>query len=108
MRRGRVYFNEIIAGEISELDDGSGYVFIYDTAYFNNDKLPAISVTLPKWKQEYRYDTLFPFFFNMLSEGANRKLQCRHFKIDDDDDFGLLLQTTDAESIGAITVKPIT
>jgi HipA-like protein len=108
MRRGQVYFNEILAGEISELTDGSGYEFEYDTAYFNNDKLPAISVTLPKWKLAQRYDTLFPFFFNMLSEGANRKLQCHHLKIDEDDDFGLLLQTTDAESIGAITVKPIT
>jgi HipA-like protein len=108
MRRGQVFFNDVLAGEISELNNGSGYVYKYNAAYYNNDRLPAISVTLPKSKQEYRYDTLFPFFFNMLSEGANRKLQCHHLKIDEEDDFGLLLRTTDAESIGAITVKPVT
>jgi HipA-like protein len=108
MRKGQVFFNDVLAGEISELNNGSSYVYKYDTAYYNNDRLPAISVTLPKTKQEYRHDSLFPLFFNMLSEGANRQLQCRYFKIDEEDDFGLLLQTADAESIGAITVKPLT
>jgi HipA-like protein len=106
MRRGKVYCNHILAGEITELDSG-GYLFEYDSLYLVDSQLPAISVTLPKNKMEHKSDTLFPFFFNMLSEGANRQLQCQLLKIDRDDDFGLLLQTADAESVGAITVKPI-
>jgi HipA-like protein len=106
MRRGKVYCNHILAGEIMELDNG-GYQFEYDTLFFNNSQLPAISVTLPKNKQVHKSDALFPFFFNMLSEGANRQLQCQLLRIDKDDDFGLLLQTADAESVGAITVTAI-
>jgi HipA-like protein len=43
----------------------------------------------------------------MLSEGANKALQCRHLRIDENDSFGLLLATTQWETIGAITVKPM-
>jgi HipA-like protein len=107
MRQGKVYYNDIVAGELAELENGD-YQFEYETIYFNNSLLPPISVTLPKSKQVHESHTLFPFFFNMLSEGANRKLQCQLLRIDEDDDFGLLLQTADAESIGAITVKQIT
>lgn len=103
MRKGKVYCNHILAGEIRELDSG-GYQFEYDQLFFNDSQMPAISVTLPKNKKVHASDTLFPFFFNMLSEGANRQLQCQLLKIDKDDDFGLLLQTADAESVGAITV----
>lgn len=106
MRRGKVYCNHILAGEITELDNG-GYQFEYDTQFFNDNRLPAISVTLPKNKQVHKSDTLFPFFFNMLSEEANRQLQCQLLKIDKDDDFGLLLRTADSESVGAITVTAV-
>ncbi len=104
MRKGNVYCNKLLAGQVLELDKG-GYEFIYDTVYFNNPIMPPVSVTIPKNKQLHKSEILFPFFFNMLSEGANRKLQCRMLKLDEADDFGLLLQTADAESIGAITVK---
>lgn len=104
MRKGDVYNNNVFAGQVLELDNGS-YQFVYDAAYLNNTLLPAISVSLPKTKSLHESETLFPFFFNMLSEGANRRLQCRLLKLDDADDFGLLLHTAGKESIGAITVK---
>jgi serine/threonine-protein kinase HipA len=44
----------------------------------------------------------------MLSEGVNRKLQSMQLKIDDADDFGLLMATAQYDTIGAVTVKPIT
>lgn len=72
-----------------------------------DDKKPAISLTLPKSQKEYRSEFLFPFFFNMLSEGANRKLQCIQLRIDEEDHFGLLAATAQYDTIGAITVKPI-
>ena len=43
----------------------------------------------------------------MLSEGVNRELQSTQLKIDEEDDFGLLLATAQYDTIGAITVKPI-
>ena len=104
MRQGIVYFNEIIAGVLTEEDLGN-YIFKYDDVYFINSSLPAISVTIPKVKQLHESSILFPFFYNMLSEGSNRKTQCRILKIDEEDDFGLLLKTGAHETVGAITVE---
>jgi HipA-like protein len=104
MRQGKVYYNDIFAGTLTETDDGS-YTFHYDDAYFYNPQLPAISVTLPKSRQQHNSNMLFPFFFNMLSEGMNRKLQSRALRIDENDHFGILLKTAAHETIGAITVK---
>ena len=106
MRQGRIYYNNILAGIISELEEG-GYSFYYDDAYFANSGLPAISVTISKLRQLHFSKYLPSFFYNMLSEGTNRKIQCRILKIDEEDDFGLLLKTAAHETIGAITVEEI-
>ena len=66
-----------------------------------------MSLSFPKSQQEFVSDTLFPFFYNMLSEGANKNIQCQTLKIDEDDVFGLLLATAHSDTIGAITVKKI-
>lgn len=105
-KEGIVLINEEIAGTI--IYNGSVYVFKYDDNYYNNPQKKAISVTLPKTQQEYKSKELFPFFFNMLSEGVNKKLQCRQLKIDESDYFGLLLATGGTETIGAVSVKPVT
>jgi HipA-like protein len=106
MRQGKVLYNNIVAGKLTELDNRE-YMFHYDDSYFYNTIMPPISVTLPKSRQQHKSKELFPFFFNMLSEGANRNIQCRILKIDEEDDFGLLLKTTANETIGAITVEEI-
>ena len=72
-----------------------------------NEKCPAISLTLPKTEEKFKSNLLFPFFFNMLSEGVNRKLQSLYLRIDENDHFGLLAATAQTDTIGAITVKPI-
>ena len=105
MRKALVYRNGIVTGILTETDQRE-YIFTYDDTYFFNTDLPAISLTMPKDKQEYRSSTLFPFFFNMLSEGVNKKLQSRQFKIDEEDYFGLLLMTAQTDTIGAISIKP--
>lgn len=102
-----IYRNGILAGVLSE-ENRNRYVFRYEEHYFNDTTKPAISLTLPKSKIEYSSDYLFPFFFNMLSEGVNRKLQSLQLKIDEEDNFGLLMSTAQYDTIGAITVKPIT
>ncbi len=106
MRSVEVYRNQKLAGVLIEQNTKS-YSFRYTDSYYADPAKPAISLTLPKSQQEYRADHLFPFFFNMLSEGVNRKLQSRALKIDEEDDFGLLAATANYDTIGAITVKPI-
>ncbi len=101
-----VYHNGRLAGSLLQNSPVS-YEFRYDDAWFLNDSLPAISLTLPKTQQVYKTDHLHPFFFNMLSEGVNRKLQCRQLRIDEGDYFGLLLATASNDTIGAITIVPV-
>lgn len=102
-----IYRDGVLAGLLSE-ENRNNFVFRYEERYFSDITKPAISLTLPKSKIEYRSDYLFPFFFNMLSEGVNRKLQNIQLKIDEEDNFGLLMATAQYDTIGAITVKPIT
>jgi HipA-like protein len=106
MRKAEVYRNGVLAGTLTETDKHS-YVFIYDDPYFKDNTKPGISLTLPKKQMEYASDFLFPFFYNMLSEGANRVVQSKQLKIDEHDFFGLLLATAGYDTIGAITVKQI-
>jgi serine/threonine-protein kinase HipA len=105
MRTLEIYRNGVLAGLLIE-KNRKHYVFRYEDNYFIDDHYPAISLTLPKTQLEYNSEFLFPFFFNMLSEGANRKLQSVQLKIDEEDDFGLLAVTAQYDTIGAITVKP--
>lgn len=80
---------------------------VITTRTYWTKKQTAISLSFPKSQQEFVSDTLFPFFYNMLSEGANKTIQCQTLKIDEDDVFGLLLATAHSDTIGAITVKKI-
>ena|SRR5690554_5697886 len=106
MRQVGVYRNGIFAGILAEVNHQQ-FVFKYDDVYFNDASKPAISLTLPKTQKEYSSKYLFPFFFNMLSEGVNRKLQSKQLRIDEEDNFGLLMATAQFDTIGTITVKPI-
>ena len=106
MRTLEIYRNGILAGLLIE-ENRKKYIFRYDEQYFIDDHYPAISLTLPKTQKEYISEFLFPFFFNMLSEGVNRKLQSLQLKIDEEDNFGLLAATAQYDTIGAITVNPI-
>lgn len=106
MRKANVLINGIEAGLLTE-ESANSYLFRYDDVYFADDSKPEISLTLPKTHQEYRSQYLFPFFFNMLSEGANRQAQSRMLKIDENDHFGLLLATAQENTIGAVTIEEI-
>jgi serine/threonine-protein kinase HipA len=106
MRQALVLSNNIVAGRLIETDERH-YIFRYDEDYLFNSELRAISLAFPKRKEEYTSDELFPFFFNMLSEGSNKALQCRTLKIDENDSFGLLLATAKYDTIGAITIQEL-
>ena len=101
-----IYRNGTLAGTLTE-ENRQHFVFRYDNNYFNDPNKPASSLTLPKTEKEYSSEFLFPFFYNMLSEGVNRKLQSTQLRIDEEDNFGLLMATAQYDTIGAVTVKPI-
>jgi HipA-like protein len=46
MKRGIVYYRDIVAGEL--IKDDEGYLFRYDSAYFVDPAMPDVSATLPK------------------------------------------------------------
>lgn len=106
MRKAEIYYNGILAGELIE-ENPNHYVFRYHAPYFHNPDLPAISLTLPKTKQEYVSEHIFPFFSNMVAEGTNLAIQGRYLKIDERDIIRLLGATAGSDTIGAVTVKLI-
>lgn len=106
-RKAEIYNNGVLAG-VLEQTERQQYIFRYDDHYFINPACSAISLSMPKTKQEYRSQFLFPFFYGLLSEGVNKQTQCRMLHIDENDYFGLLLATAKADTIGSITVKELT
>ncbi len=106
MRQAQVFSNGVLAGMLTETDSGK-YIFCYDDSFLIDEKQTAISLSFPKSQREFSSETLFPFFYNMLSEGTNKAIQCQTLKIDENDAFGLLLATAHTDTIGAIIVKKI-
>ena len=101
MRECKVFVHDIEAGILQETDDKK-YVFAYRDDYQGE----PVCLAMPVKERTYHSDSLFPYFFNMLSEGANRQMQSIMLHIDENDDFGILLSTAQYDTIGAVTVKP--
>src|ERR1035437_3645437 len=107
MRQVIVYMRGTVAGILTE-ENQESYLFRYQDDYFHNSAMPDICLSLSKKKQNYESKYLFSFFYNLLSEGTNRSMQCSRLKIDEKDHFGLLLATATQDTIGAVTLKPVT
>ena len=103
MKSGTVYYRDIPAGVLSR--DADGYLFRYDPMYYVDPSMPDISATLPKTQREYRSKVLFPFFFGLLAEGVQKDRQCRELRIDENDHFTRLIETSAYGAIGAVYVK---
>lgn len=101
MRRCKVYVHDTEAGDLVENDNGT-YTFTYRAEYYGD----PVSLSMPVRKEPYNSSFLFPVFFNMLSEGANRKIQSRILHIDENDDFGIMMATAGYDTIGAVTIRP--
>lgn len=104
MRQLGVYNNDVLAGVLTEQAPGRSYMFAYDPAYLASGGAP-VSVTLPLRSAPYESERLFPFFVNMLPEGANRTVICRKNRIDEEDLFGLLTVMSGRDFIGAVSVR---
>lgn len=106
MREAKVNVNGRAAGVVQELP-GQKYVFQYYGDYLMDAESAPVSLTLPKRSEPYVSDVLFPCFFNLLSEGANKMAQCRALHIEPNDYFGLLLATAQSDTAGYLTFTPI-
>ena len=102
MRQCKVFVHDREAGLLQETDERQ-YIFTYLSEYGG----APVCLSMPVRREPYRSSHLFPYFFNMLSEGANRQTQSVLLHIDEDDDFAILLATAQEDTIGAVTVKPI-
>lgn len=106
MRAAKILYKDLEAGLLTQHDDGS-FTFRYNDAWMADSNKTGISLTLPKARQEYHSAVLFPFFFNMLPEGSNKQVVCKHNRIDADDYFGILMTSAKFDSIGAVRVVKI-
>ncbi len=106
MRSAKVLYKNDEAGIITQHADGS-FTFRYFTNWLRDSQKPCISLTLPKSTNIYSSKFLFPFFYNMLPEGTNKQMACAFHRIDAEDYFGLLMNTANIDSIGAVRIIKI-
>lgn len=106
MRSCKVYVHGDFSGILTEMDNPREYQFRYDRDYLRKNGEP-VCLAMPLSEEVYRSKVLFPYFFNMLSEGENRAMQSSLLHIDKEDDFGILLATARHDTVGAVTVGPL-
>jgi serine/threonine-protein kinase HipA len=100
MRNARVFFENDLAGMLTEADDGKEYQFLYDPGYSG----PPISLTMPVRREVYIFKEFPPFFDGLLPEGFQLEALLRQKKLDRNDKFGQLL-IIGADTVGAVTIK---
>jgi HipA-like protein len=98
----QVLYNGAAAGLLEKM--GKQYRFTYFAAYLTGSNR-AVSITMPLRKEPYESNRLFAVFANLLSEGVNKKMQCRMLRIDEQDYYGLLVATAKEDTIGPLTIK---
>ena len=106
MQEAKVYRNGEEIGLLQK-DDARLYLFQYTPYYLQSEDALSISVHFPLQEEVFSSETLFPFFFNLLAEGAMKEMQCRELKIDPEDHFTRLIKTTEFNTIGSITLREI-
>ncbi len=104
MRKGMVFFQDQMAGEILENEDG--VTFYYYPVYLARIESRAISHTLPLTEKPYRSETMIPFFDGLIPEGWLLDIAGHYWKINPRDRFGLLLACCH-DCIGAVSIIPI-
>jgi len=102
-KTAKVLYDGVLAARLSETDEG--YLLLYDEQYLQQPDSKSISLTLPKKKEAYISNVLFPFFDGLIPEGWLLDIALDHWKIKANDRFELLL-TTCRDTIGAVTVEP--
>lgn len=101
MRKGKVFFDKIPAGIITE--DDEGFIFKYDEKYLQMSDAKPVSLTLPLKQKIFRDKNLFPFFDGLIPEGWLLEIAEKNWKLDPNDRMGLLLACCN-DCIGAVSI----
>ena len=104
MRTASIYYNDHLAGLLTETDDG--YVFLYHDDYLSSPNAEPISLTLPLSTKPYQSKVLFPFFDGLIPEGWLLDVAIRNTNISILDRMSLLLLCC-KDCIGAVSVVPL-
>lgn len=105
MRSAKIYYKEVLAGRLTETNEGE-YVFEYDDQYIKNHPGEFITFTMPVSNKPYIEKRLFPFFEGLIPEGWLLDIASKNWKINPNDRMGLLLACCQ-NCIGAVSVIPI-
>jgi serine/threonine-protein kinase HipA len=103
MKQGFVYLSNVLAGILTE--DENGFTFSYDVTFLQSDKAQAISLTLPLTEKPYQSNVLFPFFDGLIPEGWLLNIAEKSWKINGRDRMSLLLACC-KDCIGDISIVP--
>lgn len=101
-RKAKIYVKDKFAGMLIESSEGQ-YSFQYDKNYLENPNSSAVSLTLPKKKDPYLSDYLFPFFDGLIPEGWLVDIGIKNWKLNPRDRMGLLLHLCE-DCIGDVSV----
>lgn len=105
MRQAEIYYKDLLAGILTETDDGE-YTFRYDEEYVENYPEQFLTFTMPVTKNEYADKRLFAFFEGLIPEGWLLDIASKNWKINPNDRMSLLLACCQ-NCIGAVSVKPL-
>jgi serine/threonine-protein kinase HipA len=106
MRQAEIYYNNLLAGVLTETDGGE-YTFLYDANYAAKYPKQFITFTMPVTDKLYTDKRLFSFFEGLIPEGWLLEIATKNWKLNPNDRMGLLLACCH-NCIGAVSVKPIT
>lgn len=104
MRRANIFYKDVLAGVLTETDEGE-YIFKYEDDYIINHPEQFITFTIPVTKEPHVSNRLFPFFEGLIPEGWLLNIASKNWKINKNDRMGLLLACCQ-NCIGAVSVVP--
>jgi serine/threonine-protein kinase HipA len=105
MRSANIHYKELLAGRLTETNEGE-FVFKYDDQYVKNHPGEFITFTMPVANKPYIEKRLFPFFEGLIPEGWLLDIASKSWRINPNDRMGLLLACCQ-NCIGAVSVIPI-
>ena len=105
MRKAAIYYKDLIAGILTETDEGD-YTFQYEEKYIKEHPKQFLTFTIPVSAKTYTDKRLFPFFEGLIPEGWLLDIASKNWKINQNDRVGLLLACCQ-NCIGAVSVHQI-
>jgi serine/threonine-protein kinase HipA len=106
MRQAKVFYQDILAGILTETNDGD-YVFQYQDSYVLKHPDNFITFSMPVSSFPFREKRLFPFFEGLIPEGWLLDIASKNWKLNRNDRMGLLLACC-RNCIGAVSIEPFT